>query len=503
MPILSLLTFIPLIGAIAVLMMPKEKPDLIKWMGLGFTFVVGLLSILLAVQFNPALPGFQFQEKFSWIPQVNVFYHMGVDGISVPLIALTGLVTFLAGIASWGINKRVKEYWVLYLFLETGMMGTFVSLDLVLFYVFWELMLVPMYFLIGVWGGPRKEYAAIKFFLYTLVGSVLMLLGFLALYFTTSPHTLNIPELAALGQSGQLFAGSDFRFYSLTLPHLVFLALFIGFAIKVPVWPFHTWLPDAHVEAPTPISVILAAILLKMGAYGFFRISYPILPQAARDFSWLFVWLGVIGVVYGAFVALAQTDFKKMVAYSSVSHMGYVLLGLSAFTVQGFLGSYFQLISHGLLTGAMFLLVGVIYDRCHTRDLNAFGGLASKVPVYTFVLSVAALGSLGLPGMSGFIAEFMTFVGAFFVWKPFTIAAVMTIVITAAYILYMMQRVLLGPFNEKWKEQMTEINGRELLSVIPLLVLTFVLGVYPRLLIDLINPIITGLLNAINAAPMP
>ncbi len=496
MPLLSLMTFIPLAGALVLLGVPKSRTETIKWVGLGFTIIAFILSVIVTLQYVPTQPGFQMQEYYSWIPQIHVNYHLGVDGISVPMILLTGLITMLAGVASWNIKIRVKEYWVLFLFLETGMMGTFACLDLFLFYIFWEIMLVPMYFLIGIWGGPRKEYAAIKFFLYTLAGGVLMLIGFLALYFTSEPHTLSIPLLQSLGQQGKLFAGNNFRFYGLTLPHLVFLALFIGFAIKVPVWPFHTWLPDAHVEAPTPISVILAAVLLKMGGYGFYRISHPILPDAAKHFSWLFLILGIIGIVYGAFVALAQTDFKKMVAYSSVSHMGFILLGMSAFTIEGFIGGYYQMFSHGILTGAMFLLVGVLYDRAHTRDLNAFGGLAAKVPVYTFVLSIMALGSLGLPGMSGFIAEFFTFLGAFPVYREMTMLAVLTIVVTAGYILFMMQRVLLGPLNEKWAN-MPDINARELLTVVPLIVITIALGVCPSLLLNIINPVMKTMMVAI------
>ena len=499
MPLLSILTFLPFAGALLLLFVPKDKLNTFRWVGLGVTFLTFILSVIVTLKFNPLQPGFQFVEKVPWIPQLNVNYFLGVDGISIPMLFLTGIITFLAGLASWNITNRVKEYWILFLFLETGMIGTFCALDLFVFYVFWEIMLVPMYFLIGVWGGPRKEYAAIKFFLYTLVGSVFMLLSFLALYFTTNPHTLSIPELQLLGQQGKLFMGSTLRFYSLTLPHLVFLGLFLGFAIKVPVWPFHTWLPDAHVEAPTPISVILAAVLLKMGGYGFFRISHPIMPQAARDFAWMFVWLGVIGIVYGAFVAMAQTDFKKMVAYSSVSHMGFILLGMSAFTIEGFTGAYFQMFSHGILTGGMFLLVGVLYDRAHTRDLNSFGGLGVIMPKYGFMLSIFALGSLGLPFMSGFVAEFFTFLGVFPVYKTFTIAAVLTIVITAAYILYMMQRVLLGPLNEKWAK-LPDMNGREMLSLVPLVIITIALGVAPSLLLNYINPVLQSMIAVITGA---
>jgi len=495
-PILTFITFVPILGAVIILAVAKEKETLIKLIGIATTFVCLLLSLLILTQFNAQNPDFQMQEKLSWIPALNVNYYMGVDGISVPMVLLTALLSFLAAIASWNIGPRVKEYWVLYLLLETGMLGTFVSLDLFLFYIFWELMLVPMYFLIGIWGGPRKEYAAIKFFLYTLGGSVFMLVGFLALYFASMPHTFSIPELAAQAQNLTNALNRTLSFFRFGGAQLVFLALFLGFAIKVPVFPFHTWLPDAHVEAPTPISVILAGILLKMGTYGFYRISHPILPQSARDFAIMFAVLGIIGIIYGAFVAMAQQDFKKLVAYSSVSHMGFILLGMSAFTVAGWNGGYFQMFSHGLLTGGMFLLVGVLYDRAHTRDLNAFGGLGAKIPLYAGMLMVISLGSLGLPGMSGFVSEFMVLLGVYTTFPVYTIIAVIGIVLTAGYILYMLQRILLGPFNEKWSH-LTEINNRELVTLIPLIILTILIGVYPALLLNLINPTMTALLTSI------
>ena len=480
--ILTLITFIPLAGALVILFMPKEKVSSIKMLGVITTFICLVFGTVLLINFNPNNPAMQFEQKLSWIPQLNIYYYMGADGISVPMLFLTVLISFLACLASWGIDLRVKEYFVLYLLLETGMVGAFSALDLFLFYVFWELMLVPMYFLIGIWGGPRKEYAAIKFFLYTLTGSVFILLGILALYFKSEPHTFNMLELVS---QGNLF-GARFQW-------LVFLALFLGFAIKVPVFPFHTWLPDAHVEAPTPISVILAAVLLKFGAYGFYRISYPILPDAAHRFVPWMALLAVIGIIYGAFVAMAQKDIKKMVAYSSVSHMGFVLLGLAAFTLTGFNGGYFQMFSHGILTGGLFLLVGVLYDRTHTRDLDSFGGLSSKVPRYAFVLTIISLGSLGLPGLSGFVSEFMVFFGAWTVLKAHTIISVMGIVITAGYMLYMLQRVLLGPLNEKWKD-IPEMNARELITLIPLVIITIVIGVYPSVLLRLINPTMTDLI---------
>jgi NADH-quinone oxidoreductase subunit M len=347
------------------------------------------------------------------------------------------------------------------------MLGTFVALDLILFYVFWEIVLVPMYFLIGIWGGPRKEYAAIKFFIYTLAGSIFMLLGILVFYFTSTPHTFSIMELGKTTGS-------------LTMPIqiIIFIAFYLGFAVKVPVFPFHTWLPDAHVEAPTPISVLLAGVLLKMGGYGFFRISFPLLKDAAHYFVLPFAILGVINIVYGAIVAMAQIDFKKMVAYSSVSHMGFVMLGLASMTTTGFNGALLQMFNHGIITGAMFFLVGVVYDRAHTRDLDKFGGLGVKMPVYAGMLSLFALASLGLPGLSGFVSEFMSLLGSYAAFKILTIISVLGIVITAGYFLYMLQRVLMGPLNEKLAG-ITDINKRELFTLIPLMLIAILIGVYP------------------------
>jgi NADH-quinone oxidoreductase subunit M len=341
------------------------------------------------------------------------------------------------------------------------------ALDLFLFYIFWEIVLVPMYFLIGIWGGPRREYAAIKFFIYTLAGSVFMLLGILALYFTSSPHTFNMLDLAANSHSLAL---------SLQVP--LFIAFYLGFAVKVPIFPFHTWLPDAHVEAPTPVSVLLAGVLLKMGAYGFFRISFPILKEAAHYFALPFAVLGVVNIVYGAFVAMTQTDFKKMVAYSSVSHMGFVILGLASMTATGFNGALLQMLSHGLISGAMFLLVGVLYDRAHTRDLGQFGGLGVKMPVYAGMLTVFTFASLGLPGLSGFVSEFLSLLGAYPVFKIITIISTLGIIVTAGYFLYMLQRVFMGPLNEKWAG-ITDINKRELFTLIPLMIIVVIIGVYP------------------------
>lgn len=487
LPLLSLMTFLPVIGIIFIFTIPSERVAAIRRVSLLITGLTFLVSLLILSRFNSYDPHLQLQEKFLWIPQINVTYHMGVDGISYLLLLLTTLLCFLACLASFSIKERVKEYFIFYLLLETGMLGTFVALDLFLFYIFWEITLVPMYFLIGIWGGPRKEYAAMKFFLYTLAGSVFMLLGILALYFTSMPHTFNIIELA--GQND---------IFTKMFQCIVFAALFFGFAIKVPIFPFHTWLPDAHVEAPTPISVLLAGVLLKMGAYGFFRISYPILPQAAVFFAFALAILAVINIVYGALVAMAQTDFKKMVAYSSVSHMGFVILGLAAMTPNGFSGAILQMFNHGIITGALFLLVGVLYERSHTRDLNAFGGLGARIPAFGGILIFFSLASLGLPGLSGFVSEFLSLLGAFNVFKVITIISVSGIVITAGYFLFMIQRILLGPLNSKW-EKIEEINTLELVTLVPLMIIVVVLGVYPKLALDIINPPINFILTNIGA----
>ncbi len=484
-PILSSIIFLPVVGMILTMLAPKENTKLIRTIATSVSAVVFLLTTYVTLNFDSANTGIQFAEKISWIEPLNVFYSLGIDGISVTMIFLTGLISLLACVASYGIKDRVKEYFALYLLLETGMFGTFLSLDLFLFYVFWEVVLVPMYFLIGIWGGPRKEYAAIKFFIYTLAGSLFMLLGILALFFSSTPHTF---DMIALRNNS----------FSLEFQKIIFLAFFLGFAIKVPVFPFHTWLPDAHVEAPTPISVILAAVLLKMGTYGFFRISYPILPLGAHWFSLAMGILAAIGIVYGGFVAFAQTDFKKMVAYSSVSHMGFVLLGLAVFTQNGLNGAMLQMFNHGTITGALFLLVGVLYDRAHTRDMNAFGGLGVKMSVYSGVLIFVTFASMGLPGLSGFVSEFMVLLGAFKIYPWITGISCIGILLAACYLLYMIQKVLLGPFNQKW-EKLTDINARELFTIIPLMVIILVLGVYPKLILDVMTPSMNALLAQIGS----
>lgn len=484
-PILTYMTFIPLIGIVAILLLKKESVGAIRWTAAFFSFVPLVLSIYLAWFYYEVMGTgmlfnihsetqgfvFDFAKPLSWFPQVNVQYIMGADGLSVPMLFLTGLLSFVSIIASFGIKDRVKEYFAWFLLLEVGMIGVFCALDFFLFYIFWEIMLVPMYFLIGVWGGPRREYAAIKFFLYTLFGSVFMLVGILALYFTVG----SLDMLALIRQNS---------IYSHLFQMWVFATFFIAFAIKIPVWPFHTWLPDAHVEAPTAVSVILAGILLKMGAYGILRVSFPMFPEATIAYAIPIAILGLIGIIYGALVSMAQKDLKKLVAYSSVSHMGYCLLGMAAITTVGISGCLFQMFSHGVITGALFLLVGVLYDRAHTREIAAFGGLGVKIPVFTGLFVLFGMASLGLPGMSGFISEFMVFVGSFqsiFVSKWIVIVAILGVVLTAVYILRMIQRMFLGQFNTRW-EGLKEINGREIFTVFPLAVFTILVGVYPEVL---------------------
>ena len=487
--VLTYMTFFPLAGMVVVLLLPSDRHDLIRWVSALFTVPPLLLAVWLYRNFDTVNPGLQFVEKGAWIPAYNISYFVAVDGISVSMVLLTALLSFLCIFASWGIDKGVKGYFALFLLLDTGMMGVFVALDFFLFYIFWEVMLLPMYFLIGIWGGSRREYAAIKFFLYTLFGSVLMLLAILALYFASEPHTFDMTQLIA--QSGR-YGTAPLPFWPFDqlrwgFQHIVWMALFIGFAIKIPAFPFHTWLPDAHVEAPTAISVILAGVLLKMGTYGILRINYPMFPNATADLAYYF--LGVLGtwnIIYGALCAMAQTDFKKLVAYSSVSHMGYVMLGMASFTPQGISGAMLQMFNHGTITGMLFLMVGVIYDRAHHRDIDGFGGLAAIMPVYTGVSALALFASMGLPGLSGFISEVLVLLGAWQKYPVLSIFGASGVVLTAGYFLWTIQRVYLGATNEKYKG-LPEIDGRELFTMVPLGIIVIILGVYPNALLDLLR----------------
>jgi len=513
--LLTWITFTPMGGAALVLaavflhaagVIGKEQRDqLCRVLALIASGTCLVLGFVLWRSFDPANPNAQFVHHFSWIPAYNIEFFLGVDGISITLVMLSVLISFIATIASmpwWPGNAHLDEhhftqravpgYLAMLLVLQTGMTGVFCALDLFMFYVFWELMLLPMYFLIGIWGGARKEYAAIKFFLYTLAGSVLMLLAIIGLYYNGPQdmvdgrlaHTFNILKMAQWARAGGYLAAPLVMGFSFV--RIAWVALFIGFAIKIPMVPFHTWLPDAHVEAPTPISVILAGVLLKMGIYGILRVNFAILPQASKWAGPAMALFGTINIVYAAFICLAQKDLKRMIAYSSVSHMGFCLLGMSAFTQQGIDGAVLNLWTHGLISAMLFLIVGVVYDRAHHRVIEGFGGLASRVPEYTGLLGLAFFASLGLPGLCGFISEFTVFLGALPTHQTLTIISATSVIITAAYYLWAIQRMMLGKLNPKYAE-MPDVNWRERLTLYPLAGLIIVFGFYPKAIIDLIE----------------
>jgi NADH-quinone oxidoreductase subunit M len=502
---LSLMTFFPLLGMIVILCLPKGRDSWVRAVAVAATVVPLILGIQLYGTFDRTTAAMQFVERIDWIPMFNIQYYMGVDGLSVPMVLLTVLLSFLCIFASWNISTGVKGYFAMFLFLETGMLGTFCALDFFLFFVFWEVMLLPMYFLIGIWGGKNKVYAAIKFFLYTLFGSVLMLLVMIAMYLYTEPHTFDLTRLAALHP----FAGKTLSLfgYDMAMDKVFWIGLFIGFAIKVPVWPFHTWLPWAHVEAPTAVSVILAGVLLKMGTYGMLRMNFPILPEATMWAASAIAVLGVINIIYGACCAMAQKDLKKLVAYSSVSHMGYVLLGMASLTTAGVNGAVMQMFNHGTSTAMMFLLVGVIYERAHHRWIvkpdgsRGFGGIAAVVPVYTGIFAIALFASLGLPGLSGFISEALVFLGTFQnpKFQAYVIIGSLGIVLGAAYLLWMFMRVFLGPLNEEYKN-LTDMNQMERLTLLPLCVLVILLGIYPMPVLSLMGATVAKLLTAFNVS---
>lgn len=476
-PILSILLLLPLAGALITLLLPGDRKAALRGWA---TAVTGLELVAFAVAlagFDPARPGFQWVERMPWVPSLGIQYYLGVDGISLAMVGLTALIWLVAVIASYGIEERVKEYFVLLLLLEAAVMGVFESLDYVLFYVAWELVLVPMYFLIAIWGGPRREYAAMKFLLYTMVGSLLMLVGIVALYAFTGFRTFSIPEIARLAPAMVPAQWKDW----------IWLLLFAGFAVKVPIWPFHTWLPDAHVEAPTPISVVLAAILLKLGLYGFLRISDPTLPEAARHFALLFGILGVINILYAAFAALAQKDMKRVVAYSSISHMGFAVLGIAAGTPLSVNGAVFVMVSHGLVAAMLFLMVGVFYDRTHSRDMDRVHGMYEATPVAATFMAFAAFANLGLPFLSGFVGEFFTLAGTIGVYPTQVFLAALGLVMVAAFNLMLMHRVLMGKPHEEHRG-LPDLSGREAVSMLPLMAFTLLLGVLPATLVHLTNP---------------
>ncbi len=472
-PILSVVTFLPAVGALMIYLIRGDDEAArrnARWVALWTTLVTFAVSLLLVWRFDPAVTDFQFVEKTSWLAS-GITYHMGVDGISLPFVILTTALMPFCIIASWkSVTLRVGEYMMAFLILEALMIGTFSALDLVLFYLFFEGGLIPMFLIIGVWGGPRRVYASFKFFLYTLLGSVLMLLAIMALYWNAG--TTDIPTLmhTAVPRSLQTWA---------------WLAFFASFAVKMPMWPVHTWLPDAHVEAPTAGSVILAAILLKMGGYGFLRFSLPMFPLASHDFAPLIYSLSVIAIIYTSLVALMQEDIKKLIAYSSVAHMGFVTMGIFAGTIQGVAGGVFQMISHGIVSGALFLCVGVVYDRMHTREIAAYGGLVNRMPLYALVFMVFTMANVGLPGTSGFVGEFMTLLGTFKVSIPTAFFATLGVILSACYALWVYRKVVFGALVKPSLMSIKDLTPRECLTLFPLVALTIFFGVYPKPVLDM------------------
>ncbi|MCS6994271.1 MAG: NADH-quinone oxidoreductase subunit M [Anaerolineales bacterium] len=495
---LSIVTFFPLLGVLVLLFLKPEQKNALRWTALLtslVTFFISLWAFFFSGLYNPANGGLQLVARYDWINVAGwqIRYYLAADGLSILLILLTTFITPLAILSTWtAVEERVKDFMLFFLLLEVGMTGVFVAQDLFLFYIFWEFTLVPMYFLIGIWGGPRRLYAAVKFFLYTMAGSILMLLAIL--WLGINGGTFSVPDLVA---QGNIPANAQ---------TWLFLAFAAAFAIKVPMWPLHSWLPDAHVEAPTAGSVILAGVLLKMGTYGFLRFNLPLFPQAAVQFAPLIGWLAVIGILYGAAVSFAQKDVKKLVAYSSVSHLGFVMLGLFALNAQGVAGAILQMVNHGLSTGALFLLVGMIYEQTHTRDIPVYGGLWKITPIFGTVMLIVSLSSMGLPGLNGFVGEFTILLGAFGAGMQggvfagaggFWLAglAAVGVILAAIYILYMFQKMFLGPAGEvTHHHELKDLNWREIVTLLPILVFIFWIGLYPKPFFDLMMPAIENLL---------
>ena len=507
MSLLNFTVFFPLISAFFLLFFIKND-KCVRFFSLLVALITFVCSLVLLGNFNFDSNAFQFVSKYQWISLLNINYHVGLDGLSISLFLLTTLLFMIAVLVSFNVKERIKKYFFWLLFLEFGTLGVFISLDMFLFYVFWEIILVPMYFLVGVWGGDKKEYAAVKFFIYTLCGSAFLLIGLIALYIKSYPHTFDIIELTRHNfQFADVNGGGFFQFQ-----YIVFLLFFIGFAVKIPVVPFHTWLPLVHVQAPTAISLLLAGILLKLGVYGLLRISFPLFPQATHWFSDYLIIFAFINVVYGALIAMVQKDIKRMIAYSSINHMGYVLLGLAGLNVIGFNGAIAQLINHGIISGALFLLIGVLYDRAHTRNIDAFGGIGTRMPIYFGCMIVTCMASLGLPGLSGFISEFLCFLGGFTSnnqslvfgifpkFQFYTCLSVLGILFTAAFFLKLLRNVFFGPLNTRW-ESLQDMKFLEILAFLPLLFFMILFGVYPESLLNIFkitSIYLSDIVNSIN-----
>jgi len=489
-PILSIVTFFPILGALILLMISKENERVLK----GIAFVIALIDFIISLPilfyFNENTSEMQFTEMYTWVERLGISYFVGIDGISLLLFMLTTFLVPICILCSWTyIKKNVREFLICMLVLETGMLGAFVALDLVLFYVFWELMLIPMYFIIGVWGGERRIYAAIKFVLYTLFGSVLMMVAILVLYFyvgsKTGVYTFNLLKLY-----------ENIPPYEIQI--WLFAAFALSFAIKVPMFPLHTWLPDAHVEAPTAGSVILAGVLLKMGTYGFIRFAMGLFPNATAAATPLLVALSIIGIIYGALVAMMQPDVKKLVAYSSVSHLGAVMLGLFALNKEGIEGGIYQMLNHGLSTGALFIMIGMLYERRHTRLIADFGGLSKQIPVFAAFFMVVTLSSIGLPGLNGFVGEFLIFAGAFKANPVWAVLAATSVILSAAYMLWMYQRVMYGPIVHEENKKIKDMNLREILAMVPIILMFFIMGLYPNYFLRKMHISVNEFLNRYN-----
>jgi NADH-quinone oxidoreductase subunit M len=490
---LTLVTFFPLVGVLVILLLPREQKSAIRWTALITSLITFGISLRVLSLFNPQNPDLQLVVNIPWIEVagLNISYQMGIDGLSILLLLLTTLLTPIAIISTWSaVEERVKDFMIFFLLLEVGMVGVFLALDLFLFYIFWEFTLVPMYFLIGIWGGARRMYAAVKFFLYTMAGSILMLLAIL--WMGIYQGTFSLPVLIEKGGIPP------------NIELWLFLAFAAAFAIKVPMWPLHSWLPDAHVEAPTAGSVILAGVLLKLGTYGFLRYNLSLFPQTSVNLAPYIAVLAVIGIIYGAMVSYSQRDVKKLVAYSSVSHLGFVMLGLFALNSQGIQGGILQMVNHGLSTGALFLIVGMIYERRHTREMDAFGGLWKVMPIYAALTLIVALSSMGLPGLNGFIGEFTILLGAFgseVLGSPwFAGLAAVGVILAAVYILYMFQKMFLGPVDKEENRTLLDLNWREIVTLVPLLIFIFWIGLYPAPFFNLMGPAVEKMVVALQGA---